>query len=274
MVVDLDTLFPNLSSFVQPKMRRSLNQCGAEGKFEGDYWNLESSCWAVFNHQPNWGGGGPHQFLKTLDEFIRCLPHGTPTRRIRDKICSHKESEFLDTVVEAAWALRFWTNGIGVNLEKRLDPKNEESKDADLVVTLDGIEHWLEATSIELSADEFPVATISNPLAQLLSSKDVTPKAFADKFAEKARAKYEGKFGGAVRKGLFQHEIIGILLCVFKSERVVPPDVLLGRLPVLPPQGLLDDKRPGLNLVWVHTLRPSKKSDILQPCEIRKWESL
>src|SRR5579871_4037534 len=115
--MDVDAQYPNLSSFVSSKTRPTLNQIGVNAALtnDNDYFSLESSCWAVLTDQPNWRGG-PHQTLKTLDEFIRRLPPNTPTRRIRDKICS-KGSEYLDTVVEAAWALHFWAQGIEVHLE-------------------------------------------------------------------------------------------------------------------------------------------------------------
>src|SRR5258708_3782223 len=230
IIMDVDTLFPHLSTFVQPKTKGFLNQRGLEGEpRNGEYWNLGSSCWAVLNNQVKWSFG-PHEELKTLDEFIHRLPEKTPIRRIRDKICS-KGSEFLDTVVEATWALHFLTNGNNVSLEEPLDTSKLAGKNADLVVTLGGVKHWLDATSIQLSEKDFPVATVADPCAQLRSSKDVSPKAFADVFADKARDKYRKKFNGAVRSGLFQNEIIGILLCVVKSEQVVRPDVLLGLTP-------------------------------------------
>ncbi len=270
-MMDVDAEFPNLSRFVQPKMKQTLKQCGAKGGPKSDdLWTLETSCWAVLTERMRWRDD-PYQTLKTLDEFIRRLPAKTPTRRIRDKICG-KESEFLDTVVEATWALHFWANGYDVTLEEPLDPNKPKGKNADFVVILDGKRHWLDVGSIQLSEREFPMPTSDKPNSffQMRPSQDVVAK-----LAEKARVKYQEKFGAAVRSGIFKNEVIGILLCVFKSEAIVLPAFDLGLLPPPPPpEGLLNDNRPGLNLVWVHTLNPSQDSEVLQPWVSAKWQTI
>ena len=149
--MDVDAKFPSLSSFVQRKRKRTLNEYGKDGELKNDdYWSLKSSCWAVLSDQRKWRDG-PHQTLNTLDEYIRCLPPTTPVHEIITGICAEKKSEFLDTVVEATWALQFWANGVNVNLKQPFGPKNrkgETRKNADFVVTLDGIKYWLDATSI------------------------------------------------------------------------------------------------------------------------------
>jgi hypothetical protein len=264
--MDVDAQFPSLSSFVQSKTKRALNQYGAGCKpKKGDYWNLESSCWAVLTDRMRWKCD-PYQTLKTLDEFIRRLPPKTPTHTIWIKI-SAKGSGFLDTVVEATWALYFWANGNDVTLEQPLDPNKPKGKNADLVVTLNGIKHWLDATSIKLNESDFPVPTVTKPFVQMRPDADLLAK-----LADKARDKYEEKFGTAVRSGLLKNASLGVLLCVVKSEQEVLPAFNFGFLsPPPPPPGLLDDKRPGLNLVWVHSLEPSQDSDILQPWVIAKW---
>ena len=267
--MDVDVEFPNLSEFVRSKTKKTLTECGAVGGPKNhQLWTLETSCWSVLTERMRWRVD-PYQTLKTLDEFIRRLPPRTPTRRIRDKICG-KESEFLDTVVEATWALHFWSNGNDVTLEQPLDSNKPKGKNADVVVILNGIRYWLDATSVQLSEQEFPMATSDNPdlFFKMRPSEEVV-----DKLAEKAKAKYKEKFEPAVHSGRLKNELVGILLCVVKSESIVLPAFDLGRLPPPPPpQGLLDNNRPGLNLVWVHTLNASQDSEVLQPWVFAPWQ--
>lgn len=275
--MDVDTQFPNLSSFVNRKIRLTLNECGARGELKTDsvFWDLYSSCWAVLKDQPRWRGG-PHQTLKTLDEFIRLLPVTTPTRRIGDKICVSGGSEYLDTVVEATWALHFWTSGIEVRLEEPFDSSRPKGMNADIVVTLNGLKNWLDAKSIQLSERDFPIVTVDDPYAQMYSAKNVSSEAVFAKLAELAKAKYQKKFIKGVRAGFFQGEQLGILLCVFKSERLISSvfPYLLGNTPVpSPPKNLLDSTRPGLNIVWVHTLMSFPNSDLLHPWVLARWEA-
>lgn len=266
--MDVDTLFPTLSSFVKCTTKRTLNQCGAEREQKSEeYWSLESSCWVVLTDQVKWRGG-PHQILKTLDEFLFHLPPNTPTRSIKNKIFS-KGSTFLDTVVEAAWAVHFWSDGFDVSVEQPLNPCKPKGKNADIVVTLDGIKHWLEVTSVRLSECDFPQMSDGNQFIQMRSNSKVIPT-----LVKRARVKYQEKFGEGVQSGLFKDEKIGILLCVFKSEKIAMPAFRFGRWTSQSlPEGLLDDDITRLNLVWVHTLNPSDDSDILQPWVFAKWQT-
>lgn len=165
---NIDAVFPNLSTLVQSKTKQTLHQHGVGSKpTNDDYWNLKSSCWAVINDQIM-GRGGPHQTLKTLDEFIRLLPSSTSNSQIKsiaNKICSGSQgSQFLDTVVEAAWALHYWENGIDTHLEEPLIKSNNKKNNADLMITLKGKKYWLDATSVKLSNSKFHVRTSKTPL--------------------------------------------------------------------------------------------------------------
>jgi hypothetical protein len=133
------------------------------------------------------------------------------------------------------------------------------------VVKLDGVKHWLDATSIQLNESEFsalPLGSSSGPIE--------CPEKVITKLAEKARDKYQSKFGSAVGLGLFKEAALGVLLCVLKSENQLD-SLLEFNLELRPPEGLLDNEKPGLNLVWVHTLRASQNSEILRPLTIAKW---
>ena len=272
--MDVDALFPNLSSLVQAKTKKTFCQQGIDGKPENDdYWNLKSSCWSVLTDEPKWKCG-PHQTLKTFDEFIRLLPPDTyisKRKSIANKICSSPQgSQFLDTLVEAVWALHYWPNGTNVSLE---EPLTNSGKDADIVVVLDGTKYWLDATSVKLSTNKFPIRTSKTPFNELMSVPSNSHKEdVLAELAHKAKEKYQDKFGKGVRSGLFNGEAIGILLCVVKSEDVVLHNFNYGNPPAPPtPEGLFDDESLGLSLVNVHTFESYPNSDILHPKVLADW---
>ena len=201
--MDVDILFPNLSSLVQSKENKTLCQYGAGGKPENDdYWNLKSSCWSVIADKRKRDRFGPHQALKTLDEYLRLLPANTPTNsrereRIAVKICSSSQGdEFLNKVVEVVWKLFFLRNHVNIEPDKPLDEKKPKGNDADIVVVLDGVKYWLEATSVILSTNKFPVRTSKPPLNELLSvpSNSYKEDVLAE-LAYRAKLKYQNKFG-------------------------------------------------------------------------------
>jgi len=271
--MDVDAVFPNLSALVQSETKQTLNQHGVNGKpTNDDYWNLKSSCWAVLNDRIR-GRGGPHQTLKTLDEFIRRLPSSTSTRKkksIANKICSGSQgSQFLDTAVEAAWALHYWENGIDTHLEEPLNTSNIKKNNADLVITLKGTKYWLDAISVKLSNSKFHVRTSQTPLSELMAGP--SKESVLAELAYRAKNKYREKFGEYVHSGLFKGDGIVILLCVFKAEEVVLPVFDYSNLlPPPAPEGLFDDESSGLNLVIVHTL-DAKANGILYPHILAYW---
>ena len=223
---------------------------------------------------------GSYQYLKTLDEFIRLLPSNSPTKKIKERICnsSKNSSAFLDIVVEAAWALSFWQKGITVEREKSFG-----KRDADFMLTIDGVEYWLDAISVKLSDDKFyvstPIATsdvsdtsvllsIMNDNARIAQNKELVLATLV----ERAKTKYLEKFREGVLSGIFDSALIGILLCVLKSDMLVTPALNYGipELPITAPEGLFDDGNLGLNLVWVHRLVPLENG-VLCPDKLREW---
>jgi hypothetical protein len=88
--------------------------------------------------------------------------------------------------------------------------------------------------------------------------------------ARKARNAYNCKFGQAVPDRSLKGEFRGILLCFVKSEYPVLPTANFDHM--LTPPGLLHDGAPGLNLVWVHTLRAPDGSQVLRPKMIGEWQ--
>ena len=267
--MDVDVRYPRLSSLAQLH-RKTLKNIGENAiPKHGTYLGFGECCYQVLHDYPRWGDCDVYNYLHTLDEFVSRIPANTPTRRkLWDKITDCGNA-FLNAVVEAAWALYFWDNGyLQVCLEVPFDPSGLKSeKDADVVVTIDGMKHWLDATSIQPSESEFP------PMPQGISFGPIEiPEEVITKLADKAREKYQDKFEEAVHSGFFKDEVLGVLLCVLKFEKQV--DFLTEfNLSLPPPKGLLDNEKPGLNLVWVHTLRASRDSDILRPSTIAKWST-
>ena len=266
--MDVDARYAELSSLAQSHMK-TLKNIGANAiPRPGEYLGLGACCYRVINDGPRWGNCDAYNYLHTLNEFVGRIPAKSPSqRKIWDKI-SGNASAFLDTVVEAAWALYFSDNGDRIEFEVPLDPSIRNSKDADIVVELQGVKHWLDATSIQLSERTLPARVMPSPFGQIRLSDELIAK-----LADKARDKYHNKFDMARCSELFKNEAFGVLLCVLKLENRV--DFLTEfDLALPPPDGLLDNDRPGLNLVWVHTLRAPEDSEILRPCTIAKWSSI
>lgn len=265
--MDIDARYPALSALAQLH-RRTLHNIGVNAIPRPEaLLGFGECCYKVLNNYPRWAHCDAYNYLHTLDEFVSRIPDETPTRRkIWDKI-NDDGNAFLNAVVETAWGLYFLDNGHPeADFDVPFDRSGQKSKkDADVVVTIDGIKHWLDATSIQPSKTRFrpiPKGTsigLPEPLKEVINE-----------LGDKARNKYQDKFQDAVHSGFFKDEALGVLLCVLLFEE--QEDFLTGyygKLP--PPDDLLDDKKPGLNLVWVHTLRAPDNSEILRPLDIVRW---
>jgi len=265
--MDIDAQFPALSTLAHSH-GITLNDLAKSGRADEDeYLRLPDCCYMVQKTKHRWVVDA-RNYLATFDEFIRRLPDDYSRKKIWRKVASRNSSEFLDTVVEAAWALEFWDNGNTPVLEQRFDPSNRDSKDADIVVVLDGVKHWLDAKNIQLSKTKFPVATADNPFVQTRSPQDIIRA-----LAAKAKAEYQKKFGAAIQSGFFKNDALGILLCVLKSESQVLIPLVVDVPNSTPPEGLLGNK-PGLNKVLIHTLRPHSNSDVLRPIVVADWHAV
>ena len=172
-------------------------------------------------------------------------------------------SSFLDTIVEAAWALHFVDKPVLVRLEVPFDPSDRSSKDADLVVTLSGEEVWLDAKSIHPHAEVFDSS--DDPEASPYALVD--PTGIANIIAARSKAKYETKFRAAVARGPLQNARVGLLLSILKWEQAIP--LLLVAPP--PSPATLFDQCPNLALVWIHTLVRAEGSDVLRPVPVVRW---
>jgi len=266
--MDLDTNYPELSSLAQSQ-GYTLNRLGAfPPNSDEKYLGFGSCCNFVLNNYPYWEPGNPYNYLATLNEFLRKLqPERSVSEKIWKKLTGGSPSVFLDTVTEAVWALYFLDNGKHVFLEKSFDPSNPKSKDADMVVTLDGKECWLDALSVGPNIPRsFTPLHEPRSIARLPIEKVIT------NLANRAKEKYRRKFKEAVKSGLLSSS--GILLCILKIESEVIPQYVVNRLnniETTPPVDLFGDKNPGLDRVWVHTFRPCETYGLLRPFSIVKW---
>jgi hypothetical protein len=175
-----------------------------------------------------------------------------------------QQTQYLDTVVEAAWWLHFTRTGQDVELEKPFDTKN-----ADMLLTLNGHRLWLDVKSVWLQPapfDRTSAESRENPFSSLVDSRGIV-----DLLGLRAKRAYVKQFKASVRSGLLVNDRIGILLCVLGAEASAFP-ALFGRATPAPTT-LFDQDTQGLTVVWVHTLRPRPGSQILEPVELAQWWS-
>jgi hypothetical protein len=269
--MNVDAQFPALSFLAQSKGReKTLNQLGKDAHPKDDkYLGLADCCQAVLNDRPRWVVD-EYNYLATLNEFISRLPDNPGVRKkIWDKLKNiGHPTAFLDTVVEAAWALYFWDNSIPTDgLEMQLDPSKPKGKDADIVLTCKGIKYWLDAYSVQL--DQQLEYLISSMKARKVSRPPY--QEIITELTAHAKKKYDDKFKATVNSGSLRGSSVGVLLCVLKAEKIVIPPLshTLGVEESLPPE--LSETCPGLDIVWIHTFRLRKGSDLLKPIQIRKW---
>lgn len=208
----------------------------------------------VLNNFPRWSNADHYNYLATIDEFVsRLCP------KQRDSVW-HKlngsDSQFLDTIVESAWALYFWDNGISVDLEKKFDPSRPELGDADFYIFHEGLSYWLDATSVAFCRRP-------NSREELIAT-----------LAKRAKDKYRVKFTSAATSAHLKCSSVGVLLCVLRREPSVFPLLvsdLCENVQFPAPPTLFDDQRPSLTLVCVHTLSSDRRSDVLRPSPIITW---
>jgi hypothetical protein len=263
MGLDIDNKYSALSSLVssQSNGRYNLYKLGKGAQNLGDrYLNLSYCCYEIINNAPRWPAGDSYNYLSTLDAFAKNINNDTNTcKKFYDKLIKRgSESAFLDTIVEATWAVYFWNSGFVPVLEKPFDPTNPHSKDADLVISLNGIEYWLDILSVDLDGSNSSGVKLANSTIGRPSREGLLAE-----LTKRSKRKYDKKFKNAVRMELLKTAHVGVLLCIFKSDKyIIPsffPDLEEG-IDFPPPAKLFGNQRPRLNLIWVHTLRLNKTS--------------
>lgn len=270
MTPQVDDLYLHLSALAKSQ-GTTLNELGKRANPpHNNFIGLADCCWSFLNRNKcaRYANTGSANYLATFDEHVKALADLTVRKKFWKKLVKPNSSSFLDTVVEAAWDIYFRDKGYTVQDEVPFDPTGKKSKkDADLVVTIDGKDWWLDAFSMGAKQNN-PLANI--PLLHFQRSLDTV----VDEVAKKACKKYHDKFEAVIRSGLLKGSSVGVLLCVIKREEsVIPPffSQLKNGTKIQPPLYLFDTNRPSLDLVWVHTLRSREGSDILKPVELCKW---
>jgi hypothetical protein len=269
MIPDVDHSYPDLSVLAKSQ-GTTLNELGKRSRPpHSNLITLDDCCWIFINHNKyaRWANAGAANYLATLDEYVKVLDL-TVRKKFWKKLVKRNSSSFLDTLVEAVWGIYFRDRGHVVRYEVPFDPTGKKTKkDADLVVTIDGKEWWLDAISMA-SRENNSLGRIPAPPFQI--SLDTV----VDELAKKACNKYDRKFKAVILSGLLQGSSVGVLLCVIKREESVIPQFFTQPkygTEVQPPSYLFDTKHPSLDLVWVHTLRALAGSDILKPIPLCKW---
>ncbi len=260
MAKDVDAVFPNLSKVVVSH-GRSLNELAKSANARKDtYLQLSDCSWFVCNQMPRSANGDPINYLSTLDEYAR-RSYRIPLKlwkRLRGS-----SSHFLDTLVEAAWAIYLSDKGLSVDHPDVPIPSSQ--KDVDFVVTWSGKEWWLDVLSVGHEQLRTPPITCNLHQSAVCRSIDSA----VSQLKEKIRRKYKEKFKEAVNLGLLNGKSAGILLCVMKENS----PLVHQRIPDVPSEELSTffSNMPGLDLVWIHTLVPRAGQDILRPIILYKW---
>jgi hypothetical protein len=265
--MNVDQKYPALARLAQSQ-GYTLEKLALEASPQDDsYLRLCDCCKMALYDWPRWRIDIYH-YLATIDKLIRCLD-GKLHKKVKlwNKLYSKglfqkTPSIFLDTVAEAAWGIHFFGSHYEFSMETPFDPADPTSKDADIVLNLEGMQYWLDVLNVEFAP--LPTAALDGVVS---GSKD----AVISELARRAIKKYRDKFKKAILSGPLVGASAGILLCFLKSEQQVIPPILpyIGQ-EFPPPLGLFSEKNIGLDLVYAYTLAPSN-DEYLQPHIYFKW---
>jgi hypothetical protein len=118
MHMDIDARYPELSALAQAH-RRTLKNIGESAiPKRGAYLGFGECCYLVLHDYPTLVSA--YSYLHTLNEFVHRNPAKDHARKTIWNKMNGNGSAFLDTVVEAAWALCFWDKGYPAEVEKNL----------------------------------------------------------------------------------------------------------------------------------------------------------
>jgi len=263
MAADVDALYPNLSNVAQSHGTALNKLAESANASKHTYLKLADCCWLVRNEKPKYGNANHFNYLATLDEYAK-RPDRTYSE-IWKSLQKGGPSKFLDTLVEAVWAIHFTNKGLAVSLDVPINPSSQSSKDVDFVITLKGKEWWLDALSVGPKQLKAPPIVCDWP--PQLGCQSIESAVL--KLANKAKEKYRDKFSEAVRSGLLDGSSAGILLCVMKQHNPLVCAFIEG-VTVETPANFFSDK-PGLDFVLIHTVGARDGQDILQPISLYCW---
>ena len=265
-IMDIDSKYPALSRFARTQ-GRTLKQLAKEAQPHDDYLKLTDCCQFVVNKVPRWSHADCYNYLATIDElFNRLGPNQELQKKFWNKLRGRgSSSTFLDTISEAAWALYFSDEGRTYSIEVPFYDSNQKTKDADISVSIDGSDLWLDVVNVEFR----PLSAKRNNNF-FMPSVEKSQKYVISKLKKKAISKYDKKFKHAILSGTLTGASVGVLICISKSEASVMLP-FRENLHQPPPIDLFSDNRPGLNVVCVHTLAACANADYLLPLPIFTW---
>ncbi|MFZ5442121.1 MAG: hypothetical protein ACOZQL_19090 [Myxococcota bacterium] len=260
MPTNLATTFPNLERLASSQ-GTSLALLAARPGDETAFLNLASSCWWVASGLLRQEAvADPYGYLATLDAFLGSFTETElPRQKFWNKIKNPNASAFLDTVAEAAFSVQLRQGGQQVRIEQPFAAA-QGSKDADILLTANGTDHWLDVICLDPHEDVIAGGFVQQGPTQL-----------AELFSRAVERKYNKKFRDAVANGPLQGASVGVLACILKYEAALVPLVLFGH-PLPEPPPALFQQCPGLSVAWVHTLRkPVANTDLLVPMPVLRW---
>jgi hypothetical protein len=267
--MDIDLEFPALSR-LSADYGQSLKGLAARAQDHPGFISLGDCCFLVQAGAPSWSHADCHDYLKTLNVFLEnFIPPTLNCREFWRKISNGSETQFLDTVAEAAWAIHFRDRGITIDLDVRIAPNTRNRQDADFRIGAPGHSLWLDVNSIEVAPRE--------PKGMTLRARPSRPRTRESVVAlamRKAVNKYKEKFENAIRSGPLQGQPVGVLLGFMKAEMAIMP-VLMNDLEqgvrIPPPLELFSDLNPGLVAVWGFNLTRADSGAYLVPNLILPW---
>jgi hypothetical protein len=263
---DVNILYPALSSLAKGH-QTDLNTLAKKSVNNHDnYIGLADCCHYVFNNRPRRSNIDCINYLTTLNEYIQ---HIDPAKKdfIWNQLTKGDKSTFLDTLVEASWYLHFTNNGFKVATPVPFYNNEFQSGDADLVVTRETTEWWLDVYSLGSEKSIFPTNNSSPVIASSKSLDDVILE-----IGRKAIKKFHNKFPSHVRTGKTR---LGLLICIMKREATLLRPLMRAHqngLAVHPPPNLFSKNQNGLHIIIVNTLGTLSRSEILQPIVYCTWK--
>ena len=264
--IDIDADFPELSA-IAGREGYSLQRLAKEAVGHDSHLRLNDCCSMAisgFRHSH----ADARNYLATLNEFVKRISHDpkaqlTLWRRLTSKKL-YNGSTLLDTVAEAAWAIHFIDKGYEVELDKKFDPLDPDSKNADIFVTIDGKQFWFDIVNIEPKHLTTKIPLVSgSPIPGVYNM-----------LGQAAVKKYKSKFKKAVLAGLLPNASVGILLCYIKVEhRIIPHILTISRYIDFSwsPPNIFSDDTVGLDYVYVYSMFYPKENDCLQPSILFEW---
>lgn len=214
----------------------------------------------------------PRYYLATVNEFVSKISHRAVRERVWHKLRG-SGSQFLDTVVEAAWALHFREKRIDFKLDEQFDRSSLQSGDADFCVHHEGRNYWLDVTNVDLIKHDVPIVKPSDPRADQSKKKKTTMSILVKRA--------ETKFGDKFKANSLQGDSAGILLSIQSSLRAVmsplstaPEELLTGDQSPLVADMFkkFANNSPALSLVLIHWLGVFDASGALRPGYFVAWQ--